>query len=169
MTLINAEWKARWRRGPEAARQAVEAAGARLERAGAQVDTYFVVPRGRLKLREGDLERSLIFYERPDTPGTRESRVVLVPAPPPELGALLAAACGVRGVVRKTRERYRAGPVKVHLDQVDGLGSFVEVEVEGPDGSDVAPLAAEAERWRALLGLRAEEIVPVSYADLLGV
>ncbi|MCI0343434.1 MAG: CYTH domain-containing protein [Planctomycetales bacterium] len=166
MRLVNAEWKARCRH-PEAARRAAVAAGARLANAGRQVDTYYDVPRGRLKLREGDLGREIVFYERADGARTRESRVLLVHDPPAELGPLLGAACGVRVVVGKRRELFRAGAVKVHVDEVEGLGSFVEVEVEGPEGADLAPLAAEAERWRGLLGVAEADLVPVSYSDLL--
>jgi predicted adenylyl cyclase CyaB len=142
---------------------------ARLERTLCQVDTYFAVPRGRLKLREtpGRLA-ALIFYERPDVAGIKASDVRLAPvASPDTLRPLLAAALGIRAVVTKTREIWRLDGVQVHLDTVEGLGTFLELEtlVAAPAGR----LAAEA-RLRDLLGtlgIDPDRLEARSYGDLL--
>ena len=97
-----------------------------------QTDTFFVVPRGRLKLRElGDGAGQLIFYERPDRPGPKTSSYTRVAcADPRALAAMLGAALGVRGVVHKRRELFLAGRTRIHLDDVRGLGHFLELEVK---------------------------------------
>jgi homotetrameric cytidine deaminase len=135
-----------------------------------QRDTYFAAPRGRLKLREeapGDAH--LIAYERADGPPARQSRYRL--APVPDAGALrdaLDAALGtVATVVKRRRLLVREG-VRIHLDEVEGLGTFVELEGVADAGSD---LGREAELVRGLqeeLGIAPGELVAGSYADLLG-
>lgn len=135
-----------------------------------QTDTYFRVPHGRLKLREGSVERALIHYDRADTAGPKRSDVTLYPTGPDAsaLKATLTAALGVLVVVEKTREIYFVGNVKVHLDRVEGLGSFVEVEAIADDthGTE-AVLRAQCERLLAAFGIPAADLVAVSYSDLL--
>lgn len=124
-----------------------------------QRDTYFEVPNGRLKLREGSIENSLIFYERSDSPGVRESRVELaVLAPGSDVGAVLSRALTVVVCVQKVREIYFVGETKIHLDRVEGLGEFLEVE---------APDANEAGRFREFFGILDSQIEGLSYADLV--
>src|SRR5687767_6164013 len=95
-----------------------------------QVDTYFHVPAGRLKLREiNNASAELIFYDRPDAPDVRISRYHIAPvADAAAMRALLAAALGVRAVVRKRRELLWYANVRIHLDAVENLGDFVELE-----------------------------------------
>jgi adenylate cyclase class IV len=84
-----------------------------------QEDTFFVCPRGRLKLRQfaGCPQAELIYYERPESSGPRESRYIVHPTADPEgLREVLSAALGVRGVVRKRRTVYLIGQTRVHLD-----------------------------------------------------
>jgi len=134
-----------------------------------QEDTFFNCPAGRLKLRtlSPDLGE-LIYYEREDAPGPRPSTYVIAPTEDPDsLRTALASALGVRGVVRKCRCLYRAGGTRIHLDQVDGLGAFVELEVVlRPDQSadDGARIAADL---MAQLGIRDEDLVTEAYVDLL--
>src|ERR1044071_549990 len=95
-----------------------------------QIDTYFNVSHGRLKLREIDGERAeLISYDRADVACGRDSwyRIVAVVSPR-ELAESLGAACGVRGKVVKRRQIYLYHNVRIHLDTVEGLGTFVEFE-----------------------------------------
>jgi adenylate cyclase class IV len=128
-----------------------------------QRDTYFRVPSGRLKLRE-DLDSGsaeLIAYERPDTEGVRESRYERVPVDP-ALGALLAQALGVAGVVEKTRRLFLHEHVRIHLDEVEGLGSFVELEAVLPTAS-----GESLERVAVALSFDRREPVTGSYLDLL--
>src|SRR5215210_4773111 len=95
-----------------------------------QRDTYFATPRGRLKLREqepGGAE--LIAYERADTADARESRYRIAPVTDgPALREALAAGLGTTVVVDKRRRRLLWECVRTHLDQVEGLGAFVELE-----------------------------------------
>jgi adenylate cyclase len=104
-----------------------------------QEDTFFPVPQGRLKLRTlAPDSGQLIYYERPDTSGPKASHYIIAATPEPhDLETLLAAALGVRGVVRKTRRLYLVGPTRIHLDRVEGLGAFLELEVvlEPPDAT----------------------------------
>src|SRR3712207_369543 len=120
--------------------------GARLVGPDRQVDTYFRVPNGRLKLRQGLIENNLIFYAREDREGPKRSDVILYGTrPDSDLKALLTAALGTLVVVEKRREIYFVAVdgvgldgvenVKVHLDTVEGLGSFVEIEAIDLDGT----------------------------------
>jgi len=102
-----------------------------------QVDTYFRATHGRLKLREGNIENALIQYDRHDVAGSKESRIVLYRhAPDPALKAILTAQLGVQVVISKTRRIYFIDNVKFHFDEVENLGTFIEVEAIGSeDGS----------------------------------
>jgi adenylate cyclase, class 2 len=133
-----------------------------------QTDTYFRVGRGRLKLREGDVENALIFYEREDLPGPKESRVMLFPTVPgTPLKALLAGALGVWAVVDKRREIYLIDNVKFNLDTVEGLGAFVEIEASGAAESAGLELFTQCNTYLEDLGIEEEDLVTVSYSDLL--
>src|SRR5947209_16491563 len=117
---------------------------ARLDRSMTQVDTYFHAPNGRLKLREittaaGASSAELIAYDRSDSTEFRDSQYFVVPVPDPALlKAALTAACGLRGVVRKHRDVYLFHNVRIHLDQVDRLGSFIEFEAVISEGESDA-------------------------------
>jgi predicted adenylyl cyclase CyaB len=142
-----------------------------------QTDTFFHVPAGRLKLREivqlspaaaGGRSAELIHYHRPDAAGPRTSRYRLLPVP--EAGAmraLLADALGERAVVRKTRTLYRAGRTRIHADQVEGLGAFMELEVVLREGESEVEGEREVERLREALGVRREDLVEGAYVDML--
>ena len=134
-----------------------------------QTDTYFRVPNGRLKLREGTIERNLIHYLRADEAGIKRSDVTLYKPPPgDELKDILTKALGVRTIVRKKREIYFIGNVKVHLDDVERLGSFVEVEVINTDGL-LAPEVTEqiCREYFVAFHLQDEAAIAVSYCDLI--
>ena len=140
-----------------------------------QIDTYFAVPRGRLKLREiaganpNDRAAELIGYDRPDTAGPRWSayhRIAVAPGDAAILKNALTATVSVRVVVAKEREVGVLSRTRVHLDRVEGLGCFVELEtVVGPD-EDGAGADVELSQVTALLGLDRLEPVAGSYADL---
>jgi adenylate cyclase class 2 len=122
-----------------------------------QVDTYFRVPEGRLKLREGGIEQSLIFYRRSNEAASRESHIVYAAVQDTaELGRVLEAALPVQGVVEKEREIYYVGETKIHLDRVAGHGFFLEVE---------APNAREADRFFQFFGLKLTALEGRSYSD----
>lgn len=135
-----------------------------------QTDTFFPVPSGRLKLREIEgRSAELIWYERPDREDTRTSRYYRVPVADPGLLKLaLGAGLGVRGVVRKRREITLWHNVRFHLDEVDGLGTFLEFEavITTPEQEAAAP--GQLQQLCERLSIRPEDVLAPSYADLLG-
>jgi adenylate cyclase, class 2 len=152
----------------DAIRRRLAQLGIPLARRMRQVDTYFIVPHGRLKLREIDGgETQLIQYHRPDATDARASDYVI--APVPELASLteaLARALGVRAVVDKQRELYLWRHTRIHLDEVAGLGSFLELETVVTDQTQ-EEAERECREVQAALGIREEDLVAESYADLL--
>ncbi len=156
---------------PAASEHACRALGAAPGGLLVQRDTYFDVAHGLLKLRE-DVERGtgeLIFYRRTQEPGLRSSSYWRAPADDPAaLGSLLAAAHGVAGVVAKRRRLYLHRNVRIHLDDVEGLGSFVELEsvlaVPGAESPAEAEALAEVV---AALGLAGRETIAGGYLELM--
>jgi len=134
-----------------------------------QEDTFFRSPRGRLKLRKlTATSGELIYYERPDGTAPRESNYVLVPtAESDRLRDMLAAAYGIIGVVRKRRTVRMVDRTRVHLDDVEGLGTFVELEVVLGDGEPAESGVVEARRLMAALGIQEDQLVSRAYIDLL--
>jgi homotetrameric cytidine deaminase len=131
-----------------------------------QRDTYFARTRGRLKLREEDGRAQLIAYQRPDSTTARTSVYRLVEvSDPDELRAALDALLGTLVVVDKRRHLLLYENVRIHLDEVEGLGSFVELEGVARSGSDLERERELVDRLRGELGLG--EPVAVSYSDLL--
>lgn len=134
-----------------------------------QTDTFFRVESGRLKLRRESADQGvLIFYQRPDAPGPRPSHYQIARSSDPDtLLAILADVLGVLGVVRKTRLLYRTGSTRIHLDEVEGLGPFLELEVVlGPDDSTDDGLCT-AESLMHQLGIDRVDLVGRAYFDLL--
>ena len=135
-----------------------------------QRDVYFMARRGRLKLRveEGALGGELIAYRRDDSPDAVESGYVRAAvAAPDELAEALDAALGTVVVVSKRRHLFLWEGVRIHLDQVEGLGSFIEFEAVLPDAGDVAAAHSKVDRLRGELGISEDALVAVGYADLL--
>jgi len=150
------------------ARSVVEDLGGRPAGVLEQTDTYFRARDGRLKLREIAGERAeLIWYRRPDGADARVSDYVVAPVVDhPTLLRALGGALGIRRVVRKRREFLRWQNVRIHLDEVEDLGTFVELEaVLGPN-DDEATGRERIERLRKLLGIRSRDRVAGSYGDL---
>jgi predicted adenylyl cyclase CyaB len=166
---LNVELKARCA-DPARVRRVLEAAGADFRGVDAQRDVYFRVPEGRLKLRRGTIERSLIFYRRADEAAVKPSHVTMarLEEAPQELEDALAAALGVQAVVEKRREIRYVGNVKFHLDEVPGLGAFVEIEaIESPEVQGEETLRAQCEEWRTRLGIMDDDLLADSYSDLV--
>ncbi|MBL7700882.1 MAG: class IV adenylate cyclase [Ferruginibacter sp.] len=134
-----------------------------------QVDTYFNVQAGRLKLREGNIENALIHYEREDVAGAKSSHVLLYQHQPDmTLKEILIKTLGVKAVVDKKRKIYFINNVKFHFDTVDGLGTFVEVEAIDKDGSfGIEKLQAQCDEYAALFGIKEEDYCSVSYSDMV--
>ena len=166
MKLLNFEFKAHL--GDDArARTALRSLGARMLGTDHQIDTYFRVPQGRLKIRGGRIENALIYYQRANAARARSSTVELMPLPRRNaVRAILSRALGVLAVVDKRREIYFAGNVKIHIDNVRGLGKFVEVEAM-TRSTEVRKVRAQARRFQKLLGVSPADIVPLSYSDMV--
>ncbi|MCB0534519.1 MAG: class IV adenylate cyclase [Lewinellaceae bacterium] len=170
MEHLNIELKARTNRQPEIRRWLREN-NADFRGLDEQTDTYFQLPegRGRLKLRQGTIENNLIHYHRSNDPAARASEVCLAPVADPEaLLSCLTLALGVLVQVKKRREIYFVDNVKIHLDELDGLGQFVEIEAiaPAPDFSE-AKLHGQCAYFMELFQIRPEDILAESYSDLL--
>jgi adenylate cyclase class IV len=135
----------------------------------AQDDTFFACANGRLKLRDfGDGRGELIHYRRTDTEGPKLSDYLRVPTDEPAaLREALVRASGVLGRVRKQRLLLLAGPTRIHLDRVEGLGDFLELEVVLHDEQTEAEGAAIAERLLQRLGVPSGQLLGGAYLDLL--
>ncbi|MCP1728575.1 putative adenylyl cyclase CyaB [Natronospira proteinivora] len=134
-----------------------------------QEDTFFHVALGRLKLREfGDGSGELIQYERPDSLEPAESSYVRSPVGEPDsLKAALAASLGVRAVVKKRRTLFLAGQTRIHLDEVAGLGRFIELEVVLRAEQSEGEGRQIADRMMASLGIEPSDLIAGAYVDLL--
>jgi predicted adenylyl cyclase CyaB len=135
-----------------------------------QQDFFYDVPRGRLKLRrfEDGTPAELIFYQRDDRDGPKASYYTRSPVTNPDaMHALLATALTTRGIVTKERHVYLVGRTRIHLDRVDGLGDFVELEVVLAADDDEAGGEAEAHDVFAKLGVSHDDLIAVAYVDLL--
>jgi adenylate cyclase, class 2 len=134
-----------------------------------QIDTYFNVQTGRLKLREGNIENALIHYEREDFAGAKSSHVLLYQHQPDKtLKEILIKTLGIKAVVDKRRKIYFINNVKFHFDTVAGLGTFVEVEAIDKD-RDIGKekLQLQCNEYAAFLGITAEDFCSVSYSDMI--
>lgn len=135
-----------------------------------QVDTYFVTTRGRLKLRESSLSGGqLVPYLRPDQAGPKRSDYRVIPVEDPaSLKALLSEILGVHRVVDKQREIFLVDNVRIHLDRVEGLGTFLELEaVFDGDAAAEAEERRKVERLMLELGVDPGDLVATSYEALL--
>ena len=134
-----------------------------------QMDTYFNVPSGRLKLRQGNIENSLIFYERKDDMGPKQSDFSLSQVSDGEtLKEVLTRSLGIKVVVEKKREIYFIGNVKFHIDILRQLGNFVEIEAS----DKYMPLSLEqlheqCNFYIEKFAIKTEDMVNVSYSDML--
>jgi adenylate cyclase, class 2 len=133
------------------------------------VDTYFKVTKGRLKLREGNIENALIYYQRNDLAVPKESEIILQELKPGDgLHELLKKALDILIIVDKRREIYFIDNVKFHLDQVEGLGNFVEIEALDTTGSMEEKTLNEACRYfMKILNVEQDQLINCSYSDLL--
>ncbi|MGA2490340.1 MAG: class IV adenylate cyclase [Anaerolineales bacterium] len=134
-----------------------------------QEDTFFHTPKGRLKLRllRTDFAQ-LVYYDRPDQNGPKRSNYHIYETHDPEgLKTALSLALGVRGVVRKRRYLYLAGQTRIHLDDVEGLGQFMELEVVLREGQSDTEGQSIAEDMMTRLGVRKEDLLEGAYIDLL--
>jgi len=134
-----------------------------------QEDTFFACANGRLKLRVLSADHGeLIFYRRPDQKGSKESSyIVSTTSTPFALHECLSLALGQVGHIRKKRTLFRVGRTRIHLDRVEGLGDFLELEVVLADNEDVKIGEAIVADLMEKLGVRPDQLIAGAYIDLL--
>lgn len=134
-----------------------------------QTDTYFNVSNGRLKLREGNIENSLIWYERENTAGAKQSDVLLYKHEPEKtLKDILIKVHGIKVIVQKKRRIYFIDNVKFHFDTIERLGTFIEVEAINKDGNlGIEKLKEQANRYAEFFNIQHGDFIAESYSDML--
>ena len=168
MSYLNVEIKAVCH-DPEFIRKWLLEQGAEFRGTDHQTDTYFKVANGRLKLREGNIENNLIFYERDNQSGPKNSNFDLLKIDDPKtLKQILSKSIGVKIVVEKKREIYYIENVKFHIDEVPLLGSFVEIEA-GNIYSELTQqqLKEQCDYYLQVFGIHENDLMAVSYSDML--
>jgi predicted adenylyl cyclase CyaB len=164
----NIELKARVQ-DPATATAVAERLCGRVTKIERQIDTYFHCPNGRLKLREIDGHKAeLIWYQRPDQAEPKASDYVLVPIPDPTgLKHALGLALGVRGIIGKLRRIYLYKNVRIHLDNVDVEGFFLEFEAVLSDDANVDESERLVAELRREFGIAPADLLAGSYGDML--
>jgi adenylate cyclase, class 2 len=168
MAYVNIEIKAK-SNNQDKIREILKSRNAEFKGIDHQIDTYFKVNNGRLKLREGKIENHLIHYQRENKEGPKQSDVTLFKSDPKtSLKEILTKALGILVVVDKKREIYFIDNVKFHLDVVEDLGTFVEIEAidnEGTIGKD--KLLEQCQYFIDLFKISQDDLISVSYSDLM--
>ncbi len=133
-----------------------------------QEDTFFNTPKGRLKLRESNIKSSLIYYNRNDSIEPSQSDIALSFTDNPNtLKSVLIKSNGIRGIVKKKRILYKYAQTRIHLDDVEGLGKFIELEVvlrENQTAEDGNKIANEL---MDKFGIQKTDLIDVAYIDLI--
>jgi len=170
MSFINIEIKARTEQ-QEHIRTYLLANDAIFKGTDIQTDTYFNVPDGRLKLRTGNIENNLIYYRRPDLQGPRQSDFQLVAVQDANaLKNMLTTALGIKTTVVKKREIYFIENVKFHLDELEGLGRFVEIEASNKTHPlPVEKLREQCDFYMIAFDIKNEDLITGSYSDMVEV
>jgi len=134
-----------------------------------QIDVYFKINNGRLKLRKGNIENYLVYYNREDKAGPKQSNVILYETDPKSpIEDILTESLGVLAIVDKNREIYFIDNVKFHLDNVKNLGYFVEIEAIDYDGKiGKKKLYEQCKFYMNLFGIKDDDLINCSYSDLL--
>ena len=168
MAHINIEIKAK-SENQDDIREILKSRNAEFKGVDHQIDTYFKVNLGRLKLREGTIENFLIHYQRENKEGPKQSDIILFKSDPKSsLKEILTKALGVLVVIDKKREIYFIDNVKFHIDIVEDLGTFVEIEAIDDDGSiGKDKLLEQCQSFLDLFKISQEDMISVSYSDLL--
>lgn len=134
-----------------------------------QIDTYFNVKKGRLKLREGNIENALINYDRENISGSKKSEIILYQHEPNKaLKQILSNQLGVKIIVDKKRKIYFINNVKFHFDTIEKLGTFIEVEaIDENDNFTIEELKKQCDKYHDFFGLKESDLVDKSYSDLM--
>ncbi len=154
---------------PDKIRDILKSQKAKFKGKDHQIDTYFKIPKGRLKLRQGTIENNLIHYQRSNQQGPKQSNITLYQTSNKKsLKDILVKSLDILVVVDKQREIYFIKNVKFHIDQVKGLGSFVEIEAINKDGTiSKEDLLKQCQFFINLLEIKDQDLVSGSYSDLL--
>lgn len=133
-----------------------------------QIDTYFKVENGRMKLREGDIENYLIHYQRDNEEGPKKSTITIFKnTPQSSLKSLLEKSLGILTIVDKKRKIYFIKNIKFHLDSIENLGQFVEIEaLDNQQQHTEEELKAQCEKYMAEFGINKKDLIANSYSDL---
>jgi predicted adenylyl cyclase CyaB len=168
MSHLNIEIKARHDH-PDFVRDYLNSNSADFKGVDFQTDTYFNVINGRLKLREGNIENNLIYYKRSNESKAKESHFQLVNIPETkQLKEILSQSLGIKIVVEKKREIYFIGNVKFHIDEVAGIGSFIEIEASNlNDQVSKERLQEQCNFYVGEFGIKDEDMIAFSYSDML--
>jgi len=166
--MRNVEIKARCNRH-EIIRKLISTKNGRFVGTDFQTDTYFNVPNGRLKLRQGNIENSLIHYSRENKKDAKLSSVSLYQTiSDSTLKVVLKNALGILVEVKKKREIYFIDNVKIHLDEIESLGMFVEIEVIDKDENiDMTILQQTCNYYIELFEIKTADFIAISYSDML--
>ena len=134
-----------------------------------QEDTFFICEQGRLKLRILAPDRGeLIFYRRKDAAGPKTSEYYISPNHEPHrLLDVLTKAYGIHGKVNKTRKLFIVGRTRIHIDQVEDLGDFLEFEVVLSENEDVSKGHREANELMKTFNITASDLISSAYVDMI--
>ena len=168
MSFLNVEIKAKSNHS-EFIRDYLAANGAEFKGIDEQTDTYFNVSHGRLKLREGNIENNLIYYERTNEAGPKNSHFHLVKiVDANSIKEVLTKSIGIKVVVKKKREIYYINNIKFHVDEVARLGTFIEIEASNIT-ADISKekLKEQCEFYIKEFNIKSEDMISVSYSDML--
>jgi predicted adenylyl cyclase CyaB len=161
------EMKAK-RDDPSAIRDYLKKQNARFVGEDRQIDTYFNVPTGRLKLRESKYENFLVYYERQDSAQPKASHHVLHKVEPESsIKEMLTQSLGILCVVDKKREIYWLDNVKFHIDSVKELGQFFEIEAFEDTNHDETILRQQVDQYLKEFKVKTDDLVAGSYSDLI--
>jgi len=169
MNIVNIEIKAQTEQAKKII-QILETNNAAYHGEDHQIDTYFKVDSGRLKLRQGNIENSLIAYQRPESKELKKSTIELQPLPKDTsaLHSILSQNLGIWKVVDKRRKIYFIDNVKFHIDSVKGLGSFVEIEAISKEQEYTEEqLREQCDHYVKLLGIDPNSFIDQSYSDMV--
>ena len=168
MKHLNIEIKAKCDK-PESIRNILKSKKADFKGKDHQIDTYFKVQNGRLKLRQGNIENLLIYYLRENKSGPKKSKVILLEnTPNSNLKEILVQALDTLVIVDKKREIYFIDNIKFHIDKVKNLGSFIEIEVKDKDGViGQKKLSKQCQDYLDLFKISKKDLLSNSYSDML--
>ena len=133
-----------------------------------QEDTFFNTPKGRLKLRESDGETAIMYYDRPNSFEPKQSDIVISFIENPDtLKSVLSKSLGIRGIVKKKRILYKYDQTRIHLDDVEGLGNFIELEVVLESNQTSIDGETIAYNLMNMFDIQKTDLIDVAYIDLI--